>query len=238
MQVCVCWIWVKVLPPPLRDAAGDAGRRPALCRVWRTRRAFVSSRRNRARPGGDRQTLRREHPAHPKGIITEGVTTEATMTESFDPRQHRFPECRYFEDLAVGERFYIPSRTMTEAHFAAFQTLSGDNHPIHYDVEYCRERGHPRLLAHGFQLLCFTAGGANVSRAPSGVGDGGHGARSNSLFQLPLLLCASNVGRGVWRAVLPLKNHDVAVSGPEIEPDTTQSRQPFRQKPRIGVILD
>ena len=35
------------------------------------------------------------------------------MTERFDPRQHRFPERRYFDDFAVGERFYIPSRTMT-----------------------------------------------------------------------------------------------------------------------------
>jgi acyl dehydratase len=87
--------------------------------------------------------------------------TQGVMTECFDPRQHRFPERRYFEDLAVGERFYIPSRTMTEAHFAAFQTLSGDNHPIHYDAEYCRERGHPGLLAHGFQILCFTAAGAS-----------------------------------------------------------------------------
>jgi acyl dehydratase len=84
------------------------------------------------------------------------------MTESFDRRQHCFPENRYFEDLSVGERFYIPSRTMTEAHFAAFQTLSADNHPIHYDVEYCRERGHPGPLAHGFQILCFTAAGAGT----------------------------------------------------------------------------
>jgi acyl dehydratase len=84
------------------------------------------------------------------------------MTETFDKRQHRFPESRYFEDLAVGERFYIPSRTMTEAHFAAFQTLSADNHPIHYDVEYCRERGHPDPLAHGFQILAFTAAGAST----------------------------------------------------------------------------
>ena len=83
------------------------------------------------------------------------------MTESFDRRRHRFPVSRYFEDLIVGERFYIPSRTMTEAHFAAFQALSGDNHPIHYDVEYCRERGHPGPLAHGFQILCFTAAGAS-----------------------------------------------------------------------------
>jgi len=62
--------------------------------------------------------------------------------ESFNRQQHRFGEPRYFEDLAVGERFCIPSRTIIEAHFAAFQTVSLDNHPIHYDVEYCRERGH------------------------------------------------------------------------------------------------
>src|SRR3954451_18068551 len=84
------------------------------------------------------------------------------MTEPFDRRQHRFPESRYFEDLAVGERVYIPSRTVTDANFAAFQTVSGDNHPIHYDVEYCRERGHPGPLAHGFQVLCFTAAGAGT----------------------------------------------------------------------------
>jgi acyl dehydratase len=84
------------------------------------------------------------------------------MTEGFDPRLHRYRESRYFEDLAVGERFYIPSRTMTEAHFSAFQTLSADNHPIHYDVEYCRERGHAGPLAHGFQVLAFTAAGAST----------------------------------------------------------------------------
>jgi len=84
------------------------------------------------------------------------------MSEGFDRRQHRFTQSRYFEDLALGERFYIPSRTMIEAHFAAFQTVSADNHPIHYDVEYCRQRGHPGPLAHGFQILCFTAAGAST----------------------------------------------------------------------------
>jgi len=84
------------------------------------------------------------------------------MTQTFDRRQHRFAESRYFEDLKIGERFYIPSRTVTEADFAAFRTVSGDNHPIHYDIEYCRERGHPGPLAHGFQVLCFTAAGAGT----------------------------------------------------------------------------
>ena len=79
------------------------------------------------------------------------------MTE-FDPALHRMvSEQRWFEDFVLGERFVIPSRTMTAAVFAAFQTASGDAHPIHYDIEYCRGRGHPGLLAHGFQILCFTA---------------------------------------------------------------------------------
>jgi acyl dehydratase len=84
------------------------------------------------------------------------------MSEDFDRRQHRFPESRYFEDLRLGERFYIPSRTMTEAHFASFQMVSADNHPIHYDLEYCRSRGHQGPLAHGFQILSFTAAGAST----------------------------------------------------------------------------
>jgi acyl dehydratase len=84
------------------------------------------------------------------------------MSADFDRRQHRFPESKFFEDLRVGDSFYIPSRTVTEANFAAFQTVSGDNHPIHYDIEYCRERGYPGLLAHGFQVLCFTAAGAGT----------------------------------------------------------------------------
>ncbi len=82
--------------------------------------------------------------------------------DAFSPEDHRLGAPRYFEDLALGERFYIPSRTMTEALFAAFQLASGDNHPIHYDVEYCRRRGQPGLLAHGFQVAIQTAPGAGL----------------------------------------------------------------------------
>jgi acyl dehydratase len=84
------------------------------------------------------------------------------MTD-FDPAEHRMvPKQRWFEDFSLGERFVIPSRTMTEALFAAFQTASGDTHPVHYDVEYCRARGMPDLLAHGFQTLIHTAPGAGL----------------------------------------------------------------------------
>jgi acyl dehydratase len=84
------------------------------------------------------------------------------MTEAFDRRRHRLAEPRYFEDLALGERFAIPSRTVTEAHFALFQAVSADNHPIHYDIEYCRDLGLDAPLAHGFQILCYTAAGAGT----------------------------------------------------------------------------
>jgi acyl dehydratase len=56
----------------------------------------------------------------------------------------------------------LPSRTMTEAVFLAFQGASGDAHPVHYDVEYCRARGMPGLLAHGLQTLAQTAPGAGL----------------------------------------------------------------------------
>jgi acyl dehydratase len=82
------------------------------------------------------------------------------MTASFDPAQHKRFETRWFEDFSVGERFVLPSRTMTDALFAAFQGASGDNHPVHYDVEYCRRHGMPHMLAHGFQVLIQTAAGA------------------------------------------------------------------------------
>jgi len=82
------------------------------------------------------------------------------MTESFDPKRFAAAPPRAFEDLRVGEIFRNPSRTVTAAHFAAFQLLSGDNHPIHYDVEYCRAHGHRGMLAHGMQVLAFTAAGA------------------------------------------------------------------------------
>ena len=84
------------------------------------------------------------------------------MTE-FDPATHRMiAQQRWFEDFVLHERFVLPSRTQTPAIFAAFQTASGDTHPIHYDVEYCRARGMPHLLAHGFQALIHTAPGAGL----------------------------------------------------------------------------
>lgn len=77
-------------------------------------------------------------------------------------KDHNAGPTRYLEDFELGEVFHIPSRTMTEALFAAFQLASGDNDPIHYDVNYCRARGHPHMLAHGMQVMIQTAAGAGT----------------------------------------------------------------------------
>ena len=82
------------------------------------------------------------------------------MSKAYDRIRHRVAEPRWFEDLVVGDRYFIPSRTVTEAHFAAFQTISADNHPIHYDVEYCRERGHKAPLAQLRKLTLSRARGS------------------------------------------------------------------------------
>ena len=84
------------------------------------------------------------------------------MSDAFDRSDYELVEITGFEGLEVGQRFPIPPRTVTEAHFSAFQAVSGDNHPIHYDLEYCKALGHEGLLAHGFQVLSATAAGAGL----------------------------------------------------------------------------
>ncbi|MFP5406162.1 MAG: MaoC family dehydratase [Gammaproteobacteria bacterium] len=80
----------------------------------------------------------------------------------FNPLEFQMCDQRHFDDFVVGEVFRLPSRTMTDSMFAAFQLASGDNHPVHYDVEYCRALGMPQMLAHGFQVVIQTAAGAGL----------------------------------------------------------------------------
>jgi acyl dehydratase len=84
------------------------------------------------------------------------------MPEGADLDDWRVLPLRGFDELRVGEVFKSPSRTITDANFAAFQTVSLDNHPIHYDSTYCKRLGHPGPLAHGLQVLSFTAAGAGL----------------------------------------------------------------------------
>ena len=80
--------------------------------------------------------------------------------EKLIPRRTKKTPC-YFEDLKVVEVWEAPSRTHTESLFYAFQLVSGDNRPLHYDMEYCKSLGLPGLLAQGYQGLAQTAPGAS-----------------------------------------------------------------------------
>jgi len=97
-------------------------------------------------------------------------TTDIPETvHTFDPSNFTVVPARTFEDLRVGEIFRAPSRTLTDAHASAFQAVSADNHPIHYDVEYARRHGHTAPVVHGLQVLAFTAPGATLF--PQYIGD-------------------------------------------------------------------
>ena len=68
---------------------------------------------------------------------------------------------RFFEDFVVGETFAIPSKTLTESHFVLFAAITGDNNPLHYDRDFCRARGFPERLAHGYLVTIQTVLGAS-----------------------------------------------------------------------------
>ena len=76
---------------------------------------------------------------------------------------------KYFEDFYIGEKYILPSRTQTSGIFSMFQGVSGDNDSIHYDIEFCKTKGHKNMLAHGFQIISQTAAGAGTF--PSEVRD-------------------------------------------------------------------
>jgi acyl dehydratase len=80
----------------------------------------------------------------------------------FDPKDFLIVPARKFEDLRVGDIFRAPSRTLTDAHAAAFQTVSADNHPVHYDAVWAERHGHSAPVVHGLQVLAFSAPGATL----------------------------------------------------------------------------
>ena len=67
-------------------------------------------------------------------------------------------------EIEEGQVFSTPSKTLTDAHFLFFSGLTGDNHPIHYDVEYAKSTKFGAPLAHGLLLAGMTAlGGSDAS---------------------------------------------------------------------------
>lgn len=137
---------------------------------------------------------------------------------------------RYFEDFQIGERFEAPSRTLTDAHFLFFAGLTGDNHPIHYDVEYARDKtqfGKP--LAHGLLLTALTALGAGALaphvhdsiiafleqrarfRAPAYVGDTMYPA-----LEVSELIAKPDRGILKLRATITNQRHELVLEGEHV----------------------
>ena len=96
------------------------------------------------------------------------MSTPITYT-AFSPESFLLVPSKSFSDLKVGDIFRAPSRTLTDAHASAFQAVSADNHPVHYDVEWARRHGHTAPVVHGLQVLAFTAPGATLF--PHYIGD-------------------------------------------------------------------
>lgn len=67
----------------------------------------------------------------------------------------------FFDELKVGDEFASPSKTLTDAHYLFFSGLTGDSHPVHYDVEYARKTRFGKPVAHGLLLASMTALGAS-----------------------------------------------------------------------------
>jgi len=95
--------------------------------------------------------MKNQKLTRPPSTLTDFSTTDFLLVPA-----------KRFEDLNVGDIFRAPSRTLTDAHASAFQTVSADNHPVHYDAVWAARHGHPAPVVHGLQVLAFTAPGATL----------------------------------------------------------------------------
>jgi len=64
----------------------------------------------------------------------------------------------FFEDLAVGQEFASPGRTVTEADIVIFAGLSGDYNVLHTDAEHMKSSIFGERIAHGLLGLSIEQG--------------------------------------------------------------------------------
>ena len=65
---------------------------------------------------------------------------------------------RPFGELAVGDRFATPGRTVAEGDILDFAALTGDRHPQHTDPEWAADSRFGQQIAHGLLVLSFAVG--------------------------------------------------------------------------------
>ena len=68
------------------------------------------------------------------------------------------PQRRYFEEIAIGESYESPGRTVTEADIVIFAGVSGDYNILHTDAEFMKTSIFGERIAHGLLGLSIQAG--------------------------------------------------------------------------------
>ncbi|HEY3286138.1 MAG TPA: phenylacetic acid degradation bifunctional protein PaaZ [Gemmatimonadaceae bacterium] len=68
------------------------------------------------------------------------------------------PFRKHFEELAIGETYHTPARTITDADVDRFSELSGDHFYAHQSDAMARQGVFERKVAHGYFVLSASAG--------------------------------------------------------------------------------
>ena len=90
------------------------------------------------------------------------IATSPATQPAFDPKNFPVVPPKKFSDFKVGDMFRRPSRTLTGALTSAFQAVSLDNNPLHYDDAYAKQKGLPGALVQPMEVLAFSAPGASL----------------------------------------------------------------------------
>ncbi|MBU7013371.1 MAG: MaoC family dehydratase N-terminal domain-containing protein [Theionarchaea archaeon] len=65
---------------------------------------------------------------------------------------------KYYEDLALGEKYVSSGRTVTEADIVRFAGLSGDYNPLHTDKTFAEQSQFSQRIAHGALTFSIMTG--------------------------------------------------------------------------------
>lgn len=62
----------------------------------------------------------------------------------------------YFEDFVIGEEIYhSQSKTIFESDSNLFSLLTMNHHPVHINIDYCKDNQHGQILVPGTLVFCL-----------------------------------------------------------------------------------
>lgn len=83
---------------------------------------------------------------------------------------------KYFDEIAIGERFRSRGRTITEADIVQWCALTGDWYVLHTDAHYAAGTRFGQRIAPGLMVVAYAAGLGVPSDAPAVVANYGSDA--------------------------------------------------------------